>query len=324
MRDELMEKMKLSDTNDKEKNYETVLYESRSAVQNYMRTGNQSKQLQWIIECEDKFQENYKKLLEHTFKEDDVWLKQEWITNFEKSIEKLERASVGHKELLKTIYDLIQEYLQDIMSEMAYYNSMNMIYEFLDHEKLKRKEEEKFETALQTYPILESVIHLIERKRRVFVKDVEKQLSVSQEELQKAIKHVYYFFVLEEKETGVQISLAPQGMKFSQYIARRTPRWTTENMEKCVYHNCFEIMDKMENSLLQSKRLEIKLEAVSPIVERSIKSKFISTFNHVCLDRDEEYRFLFTQGMSGITGRDDYGYERKKQYRIVSKSREWY
>ena len=64
MKDELMEKMKLSDIHGKEKNYETVLHESRLAVQNYVRTGYKSKQLGLIIDCEDKFHENYKKLLE--------------------------------------------------------------------------------------------------------------------------------------------------------------------------------------------------------------------------------------------------------------------
>lgn len=49
MKDELMEKMKLSDIHGKEKNYETVLHESRLAVQNYVRTGYKSKQLGLIM-----------------------------------------------------------------------------------------------------------------------------------------------------------------------------------------------------------------------------------------------------------------------------------
>ena len=88
MINELMEKMRLNAKCNKEESYEIILHESMSAVQNYIRTGKRSKLLQWIIECEDKFQENYKQLLDNTLKSNNIEIEANKIADFEKIIQK--------------------------------------------------------------------------------------------------------------------------------------------------------------------------------------------------------------------------------------------
>ena len=321
MRDELMEKMGLDDIHEKEKNFETVLHESRSAVQDYVRTGHKSVQLQLIMECEEKFQENYKRLLQRSFREDNTW--QGKIEDFEKALQKCLCESKALNDTLEVIYDMIQDYLQSILTEMAYYHNMNMIYEFLDNEKIKRKEEERYETALQDCPRLEKIIIFVEQKRRVFLKDVQKQLEFTKNELEKVINAAFVFFIIEEKDAGTQISLSPQGMKLSRYIAQRNPKWSAYDVDRCVYRNCFEIMDKMENSLFQSRRLEVKIESVSPSVERAIKSKYTNIFNNMCIYKDEKYSSLLNSFVLHMSEKDEEKNEKFK-YRISRKSEEIY
>lgn len=321
MKDELMEKMRLDDIHDKEKSFETVLHESRSAVQNYIRTGNMSSQLQLIMECEENFQENYKGILQRACSEDNAW--QSRVRELEESVQKCLCESNTLNDALEAIYNIIRDYLQSISAEMAYYHNMNMIYEFLDNEKAKRKEEERYEIAIQDNAQLEKIIMFVEQKRRVFLKDVQKQLVITKNELEKVINSASVLFIIEEKDAGTQISLAPQGMKLSRYIAQRTLKWSSDYVGKCVYQNCFEVMDKMENSLLQSKKLEIKIESVSPSVERAIKSKYTNAFNNMCIYKDERYGFWLNSYVSRKLEKDEEKYGKFK-YRISSRQGEIY
>ena len=314
MKDELMEKMKLSDIHSKEKNYETVLHESRLAVQNYVRTGYKSKQLGLIIDCEDKFHENYKKLLETELHKEIVWEKQKLPADIQQS-ESL-------KEITDKLQHLVQETVQKILTEFAYYNNMNMIYEFLDNEICKRKEDEYFKNILQTYPVLKKLVKFVEGKRRVFLKDVTQQLKISKRQLEEVINNAKELFIIDEKKEETQITLSPQGMKISIYIAQNTPPLTAHKLDQCVYQNCFEIMDKLENSLLLSRKLEVRIESISPSVEHSIKSKYNSTFSHMCIYRDEGYNLL-NHYVSRIEEKEEEEYGKKVRFKINNKSKEW-
>lgn len=199
---------------------------------------------------------------------------------------------------------------------------MNMIYEFLDNEICKRKEEQRFQHILQKYSKLNELVKFVEDQRRVWLKDIELKLNLSKHQLEEIINYASELFIIDEKKEGTQITLSPQGIKLCIYIKQNIPLLTEQKLDQCVYQNCYEIMDKLENSLLLSKKLEIKIESTSPSIERSIKSKYNSTFTHMCIYRDEGYNLL-NHYMSCIEEKEEERYGKKVKFRINDRSKEW-
>lgn len=289
------------ENNDDDKK-ETYLKELGDSIHNYIRTGIKNEQLDDLIELEEVFQERYEKRFDVDRVVEMISQSSKGkITEIEKSyiqelshrkkeenafIVTLEQASA---QIISTVVDIVCDNLPKVVKDTAYLSHINMLYELYEREEQLRREEEEYDKISREYQKMADISRKLSKQRRMEIEQLERQVDISQEELENLLSQNEKYFNIREKQENIQISLSPQGRKYYDYIKNSQERYSQETLNQLVYKNCNSIMESLENSYDRGMEFELKLEEISPERDRALQFKYHRITEKFISETEDDY-----------------------------------
>ena len=269
---------------------EVYLKELGDSLHNYIRTGVKNEQLDDLVELEEVFQERYEErfdiqkiteMISQSSKRKVTEIEKRYIQEIkeidnktkEKNIFKcsIEQASA---QIISTVIDILCDKLQNVVRDAAYLSHVNLLYELYEREERLRREEQEYEKISEEYQKMANIASNLSKRRRMEIEQLEKQVNMSQEELEYLLNQNQKYFNIREKQENIQISLSPQGRKYYDYIMNSQEKYSQEALNQFVYKNCNRIMESLENSYDRGIEFELKLEKISPEKDRALQFKY--------------------------------------------------
>ena len=179
---------------------EVYLKELGDSLHNYIRTGVKNEQLDDLVELEEVFQERYEErfdiqkiteMISQSSKRKVTEIEKRYIQEIkeidnktkEKNIFKcsIEQASA---QIISTVIDILCDKLQNVVRDAAYLSHVNMLYELYEREERLRREEQEYEKISEEYQKMANIASNLSKRRRMEIEQLEKQVNMSQEELE--------------------------------------------------------------------------------------------------------------------------------------------
>lgn len=306
---------------DEEKNI--FIRELEEAVYKYIKTGVKSKQLDKVVDVEEKFQKGYKGCFNiEQFMQDitsesksEVLKNIQEIADFGKSEEPSDVGKVTNivDVALKKIEILLNGELDKILSEIAYLSHINMLYEMYEKENKLRQEEEEYKKMLACYKPMEEIVKQLRESRRMEARKLQESVKAPVEVIYAAISENPKYFNVKERGETYQISLSPTGKRISRQVEDATKVYSQEALDRLMYKNCYGVMEGLEKTFRnKSGRIiegNIRFEGVSPENERTLQSKYRQVARKVLENEEELYCVWKNEERYG-------GYIEKNEYKI--------
>ena len=313
---------------DDEKERDTYIRELEGALQRYIKTGVQNKQLDDVKKLEQIFQRQ----AQEKFNVDEVV--QKMLCESKREVlerqKQISQEQKGEKKELNLINDEISSIMFSVIEDslvkrlpryfedIAYLSHMNMIYELYEREKQLRREEEEYEKISQRYQKMADITKKLSQKRRMEIKFLQESVELSEEELENIVQENEKMFNIRTRKDKYQISLSPIGRKFNAYMENEKEKYSREALNRLVFKNCDIMIDAIEKSIEGEIELTLELEDLSPSANRSIRHKYHNVVQKYIEKNEDGY--IFDGEFKFATQGKDINNE-KDSYRIAE---EWY
>lgn len=269
----------LDDMDESEK--ETFLREEGEAVRQYIKTGIQNSQLEDLIDMKASFSKKYvaqiklENIVDTLFEinEETIKLKaEEYSREMEDSKNKLYEEQLDHIILL--IKDNMNEKLKKVIKDIVYSSHVNMLYELYEKEEYCRKEIEEYDTISRKYKNMSSIIRYLSDVRRMSIQDLQKKENISREKINRILNANIKYFNIRRSKKGVQISLSPNGRKYSRYLMDLQRTYSQKDLNSLIYKNCDKLMEAIDKTYDKKVICYLKLNGVSNDIGRAIQFKY--------------------------------------------------
>lgn len=324
-RSELQKNMygKYSDDEDKE----IYLKELEKSIYTYIKTGVKNTQLDNLAELKEEFQKKYKERFNAgKIAKAISQLSAERISHFEKIYKpgfergdivcekKKQEIDVGQisDHIEKIVIEVAYDNLQEVIKDTAYLSHMNMLYELYEYEERLRKKEEEYKKGLEKFEKIDDILKCLGKVRRMQIKQLQKQVNISENKLQSLLIKNKKYFNIREKTKTIQISLSPEGRKYCEYVMNSQQNYSKSTLDQLVYKNCDRMMEVIENACDKKLEFDLKLEEISPEKDRALQVKCHRVMQKIIVATEEFYQYRIEES--------EYRENEKNRIRIP---REW-
>lgn len=314
------------DDNKKEK--EEYLKELGASIHNYIRIGVKNSRLEELLKQEEEFQDRYRK----RFAVDELIriIKKDSREKIEAcgQLEKKESQGECRKELqestenrelfFQSIFASLEEILESRLNSMlmdaVYLSHVNMLYELYEKEETLRKEEKKFREISDRFQKLADISKKISRQRRMELKELEREVEMSEQELLFLLNICKGLFNVRHTSNKILISLSSEGRRYSDFISNDVNRCSDEALNQYMYKNCTNIIDSLRKSYCFGMRHKPQLSGLRPDSERAIMHKYYQALDDISHVRrkgsviiDEEVDNMAEESLYSIEREGIYG-----------------
>lgn len=309
-----------------EKGRDIYIRELEGALQRYIKTGIQNKQLNEVQKLEQIFQRkaqekfNVDEVVQMMLCESkkEVLEKQKQISQ-ERMEEKDEFRLICDKIsniMFSLIEDSLVKKLPEYFEDIAYLSHMNMIYELYEREKQLRREEEEYEKISQQYQKMADITKKLSQERRMEIELLQRSVELSEEELANIIQENEKMFNIRPRKDKYQISLSPMGRKYNTYMENEKEKYSREALNQLVFKNCDTMIDAIEKSFEGEIEISLELGDLSPSANRSIRHKYHNVVQKYIEKNEDGYSFdkkfnFATQGKDINSEKDSYRISRE-------------
>lgn len=280
-----------------------LLKELSNSVHNYIRTGVENRQLDELIELEEAFREKYEK----RFDVEDI-INEIFLASQSLKLEALEDLKLGNvqstgninisEKLLKDktlmqikeeFSEIIQFHLQKVLRDAAYLSHINMLYELYEQEKIIRKKEIEYENLSKKYHKMADIAKNLSAGIRMEMDQLQDSVDISQIELEELLTCYSKYFNIRRKKENIQVSLSPDGRRYYNYIISSKEKYSKGALEQLVYKNCDKLMEFLDNSYDRGVELELKLDEITPEINRALQTKYHKIMQKILTEYQENY-----------------------------------
>ena len=144
------------------------------------------------------------------------------------------------------------------------------------------------------------------------IKQLQKQVNISENKLQSLLIKNKKYFNIREKTKTIQISLSPEGRKYCEYVMNSQQNYSKSTLDQLVYKNCDRMMEVIENACDKKLEFDLKLEEISPEKDRALQVKCHRVMQKIIVATEEFYQYRIEES--------EYRENEKNRIRIP---REW-
>lgn len=269
----------LDDMNESEK--EIFLKEEGEALRKYIKTGIQTSQLENLVDVKAAFSKKYvaqmdmENVLEAILKTNEEMVKvktKRYLQKNEDNKKKLQEELLNY--IISLIKENIDEYLKKVIKDIAYLSHVNMLYELYEKEEYFRREIEEYKRISENYENMDSIIRRLNNVRRVSFQDLQREENLSKEKLNKILNRNLKYFNIRKTKKEVQVSLSPNGRKYSRYLMSLQRTYSQKDLNDLIYKNCDKIMEAMDKTYDKKVICYLKLDGVSKSTNQTIQFKY--------------------------------------------------
>lgn len=273
------------------------------SVHNYIRTGVKNSQLDELIELEEKFHKKYEERFE---------LEKIVKAIKEASQEKIKESNhldgrgeqdIGQDDLIwqnglcqnffENIFSSVAEVLrckwEKVLKDAAYLSHVNMLYELYEQEEKLRREEQEFEEMSAKYQKLADISKKLGEKRRMELKELERRLEISEQELGYVIHRCEGYFNVRHAKDHYIISLSTIGRRYVEYISNNEKKYDKAVWDQLVYKNCNNIIDGFKKSYNSGIKCELRLDGISSEHKRVVRHNYFEALKDILDTEDIVY-----------------------------------
>lgn len=301
---------------------EVYLKELGGAVQNYIKTGIENKQLDDMIILEKQFQEKYKQRFDvgeivnnlfdinseniQKLEFEDLLSAEELEENqfsdircaldnvmhdFSDDVVQMMKECISRSlaEIKEAALKHARRKMEEVLKDAAYLSHINMLYELYEEEKKLRKQQKEFEQISKHYQNMAVLARKLSEYKRVEIEEVEEKVGISQDEFVKILNGCKKYFNIRNRKDGIQVSLSPIGRKYTEYTFYYDSKYTDAVLNQIVYTNCDRLLTSLKNSCNKGVVYEVKLKGLMPDNERVIKHMFHNVLYEVMSEKEDMY-----------------------------------